>query len=43
LGELPPGEYWPVVGLYEFSTGTRLTVPGVPANELALDPIQLEP
>jgi hypothetical protein len=43
LAELPPGQYRPVVGLYEFSTGARLTVPGVPANELALDPIQLEP
>jgi hypothetical protein len=43
LAELPPGEYQPVVGLYELATGARLAVPGVPANELALDPIQLEP
>jgi hypothetical protein len=43
LAELPPGQYRPVVGLYEFATGARLPVPGVPANELALDPIQLEP
>jgi hypothetical protein len=43
LADLPPGEYRPVVGLYELTTGARLAVPGIPANELALDPIQLEP
>jgi hypothetical protein len=43
LVEVPPGQYQPVVGLYEFATGARLPVSGVPANELALDPIELEP
>ena len=43
LADLPPGQYRPMVGLYDFTTGTRLTVPGVPANELVLNPIQLEP
>ena len=40
--DLPPGQYRPVVGLYELTTGVRLAVPGIPANELALNPIQLE-
>ncbi len=35
--DLPPGQYTPVVGLYDFTTGQRLAVPGNPANEIALE------
>ncbi|GIK43181.1 MAG: hypothetical protein BroJett011_70140 [Chloroflexota bacterium] len=42
LAGLPPGEYTPVVGLYEFATGNRLATPGQPANELRLRPIQIK-
>ncbi len=42
LADVPPGEYAPVVGLYNFATGERLPVPGNPANEIALQPLQLE-
>jgi hypothetical protein len=41
LETLSPGEYWPVVGLYELKTGQRLTVPGIPANEVTLEPIRV--
>ena len=42
LAEIPPGQYTPVVGLYEAPAGPRLTTPGTPANEVALEPIQVE-
>jgi hypothetical protein len=42
LAGLPPGEYTPVVGLYEFATGNRLATPGQAANELRLRPIQIK-
>jgi hypothetical protein len=42
LDEVTPGEYTPVVGLYEFTTGARLPVPGNPANEIKLNAIVLE-
>jgi hypothetical protein len=42
LMELPPGDYTPVVGLYELATGNRLAVPGVPANEVALEAMQVK-
>jgi hypothetical protein len=42
LSEVSPGRYTPVVGLYESPAGPRLTVPGTPANEVALEPIQVE-
>jgi hypothetical protein len=42
LAEIPPGQYTPVVGLYQSPAGPRLTVPGIPANEVALEPIQVE-
>lgn len=42
LAGLPPGEYTPVVGLYEFATGSRLATPGQAANELPLRPIQIK-
>jgi hypothetical protein len=42
LDSLPPGVYTPVVGLYDLTTGARLTVPAVPANEVALEPWQWE-
>jgi len=42
LEGIPPGEYTPVVGLYEFTTGVRLPVPAVPTNEVSLHPIRLK-
>jgi hypothetical protein len=42
LDGVTPGEYTPVVGLYEFTTGARLPVPGNPANEIQLNTIVLE-
>ena len=42
LAGIPPGQYTPVIGLYEFATGARLPVPGSPAgNELALESVTL--
>jgi hypothetical protein len=37
---LPPG-YQIVVGLYDFQTGQRLTVPGNPANEVQLTDVEI--
>jgi len=34
--ELPPGGYSVVIGMYDFQTGNRLTVPGNAANEVVL-------
>jgi hypothetical protein len=34
--DLAAGEYQIVIGLYDFYTGQRLTVPGNPANEISL-------
>ena len=42
LDHLSPGQFTPVVGLYDPASGSRLTVPGVPANEVALTPIRVE-
>ncbi len=41
LDRLPAGEYTPVVGLYKFASGARLPVPGNPANEITLEPVQI--
>ncbi len=41
LDQLPPGEYTPVVGLYELSSGARLATPGQPANEIALEQLSI--
>jgi len=41
LDRLAPGEYTPVVGLYQLADGARLAVPGQPANEIALKPVLL--
>jgi len=41
VAEVPPGEYTPVVGLYNFVDGARLPVPGIPANEVALPPVRV--
>ncbi len=41
VADVPPGEYTPVVGLYNFVDGVRLPVPGIPANEIALPPVQI--
>jgi hypothetical protein len=40
-GEAPPGRYTPVIGLYNLTTGERLAVPGNPANEIALEPVEI--
>jgi hypothetical protein len=42
LDQVGPGEYTPVVGLYELATGARVPVPGNPANEVSLAPVVLE-
>jgi hypothetical protein len=42
LDDVLPGQYTPVVGLYEFATGTRLAVPGNPANEVALEALAVK-
>ncbi|MFN8455656.1 MAG: glycosyltransferase family 39 protein [Anaerolineae bacterium] len=42
LAGVAPGRYTPVVGLYDAQTGLRLAVPGAPANEVALLPIELK-
>ncbi len=39
--ELPVGEYSLVVGLYDFNTGARLTVPGHPENSLLLGTMEI--
>jgi hypothetical protein len=41
LEQLPPGQYTPVVGLYEFSSGMRLPLAGLPADEIPLQPIEI--
>jgi hypothetical protein len=41
LTEIPSGRYTPVVGLYNLATGERLAVPGNPANEIVLEPVEL--
>lgn len=41
LDQVAPGDYTPVVGLYELTSGNRLPVPGVAANEVVLQPIRL--
>ncbi len=43
LDRLAPGEYTPVVGLYQLAGGARLDTPGHPANEIALEPVQIGP
>jgi hypothetical protein len=42
LNQVAPGNYTPVVGLYELASGNRLLTPGLPANEVALQPIHIE-
>jgi hypothetical protein len=42
LDQVEPGEYTPVIGLYEFKSGLRLPVPGQPDNELKLAPVVLD-
>ncbi len=42
LDSLPSGEYTLIVGLYELDSDARLTVPGSPANEVALQSWQWE-
>lgn len=40
-GDIPPGRYTPVIGLYNFATNERLVTPGNPANEIDLEPVEL--
>ena len=42
LDSLPPGEYTPVIGLYDFVTGQRLPVANSPANEIQLNALELK-
>ncbi|MBN1221397.1 MAG: glycosyltransferase family 39 protein [Anaerolineae bacterium] len=41
LPDISPGNYTLVIGLYELTTGERLSVPGNPANEITLEAIEL--
>jgi hypothetical protein len=41
LEGLMPGQYTPVVGMYDAKTGVRLTSPNVSVNEIVLQPIEL--
>lgn len=41
VGDIPPGDYRLVVGLYHPPGGERLPVSGVPANELFLEEVSL--
>jgi hypothetical protein len=41
LHDLPPGEYTPVIGLYDFTTGARLPLGSGPDTELHLESITL--
>jgi len=41
VAQVPPGEYTPVVGLYNFATGNRLPVAEIPENELRLESVTL--
>jgi hypothetical protein len=41
LAGLPPGEYTPVIGLYNLVDGARLAVPGAANNEFALQPVSV--
>jgi 4-amino-4-deoxy-L-arabinose transferase-like glycosyltransferase len=40
-GDLPAGEYQLVVGMYDFHTSQRLTVPDNPANEVRLTDVEI--
>jgi hypothetical protein len=40
-GQLPLGQYTPVIGLYDFATGDRVPAAGLPENELRLESISL--
>ena len=39
--DLPTGKYQLVVGLYDFQTAQRLTIPGNPANEVRLTDVEV--
>ncbi|HXV99654.1 MAG TPA: hypothetical protein VEC93_14625, partial [Anaerolineae bacterium] len=39
--KLPAGKYQLVVGLYDFQSGQRFTVPGNPANEISLTNVEI--
>ena len=38
---VPAGRYTPVIGLYHFGSGERLLTPDHPANEIALEPVEI--
>lgn len=42
LVDIPPGQYKPVTGLYNFATGERLLVTGIAANEITLEPVTIQ-
>jgi len=39
--DLPTGKYQLVVGLYDFQTAQRLTIPGNPTNEVSLTDVEV--
>ena len=41
--KLPTGEYSLVIGMYDFNTGIRLTVPDNPENSLILNTMDINP
>ncbi|MBN1219057.1 MAG: glycosyltransferase family 39 protein [Anaerolineae bacterium] len=41
-GQLPAGEYRLIVGMYDFNTGQRLTVPGNPENSVLLSELEVK-
>lgn len=42
LADIQPGEYTPVIGLYNFETGIRLPLGSGPETELSLSPVQID-
>jgi 4-amino-4-deoxy-L-arabinose transferase-like glycosyltransferase len=41
IAGVPAGRYTPVIGLYRFGSGQRLLTPDHPANEVALEPVEI--
>ena len=41
ISDIPPGQYRPVIGLYDAVTGMRLPVVGLPENEVSLESVTL--
>jgi 4-amino-4-deoxy-L-arabinose transferase-like glycosyltransferase len=41
VDQVPPGQYTPVIGLYDRAADTRLPIEGIPENELRLESVTL--